>query len=229
MKKYVALLCLLVLTSFVSVNGQDLQGKFSLSPFSGLTLPMGELANNKLADIAGGDAIFRKIGFKFGIAIDYFFTSNLAAGLDFRYVSFGSKKIDADGQEFESDSKITGMLFGVHGKYFFIPEGSVRPYAIAGGGLYTSKLVDVEDALFPYHGEGTFDFDIDSKPYLLFGGGVVYFVSPSVSIFGEATLDYTLTDGAMYELEGVEMREIKTNYYFIDFVVGLNIWFGATE
>ena len=77
------------------------------------------------------------------------------------------------------------------------------------------------------------DLDFDTKSYLIIGGGVTYFVSPTVSVFGELTIDYLMLDGAGIELDGQPVYEdgnqveVETNYYFLDFMVGLSIWFGG--
>jgi opacity protein-like surface antigen len=217
----------IILIIFSAVNAQDLQGMFNVSPFGGLAMPMGDLADDDPVQVMEGDAAFRSMGFKFGVAVEYFFTPNLGAGLDFRYATFGSKDVEFDEGTFESDSKITGMMFGAHAKYMFMSEGAVRPYGILGAGFFIGKFKDVEGVF--YQMDEVLEFDMDSKLYFLFGGGVNYFISPTISIFGEATLDYAMTDGAKLKIDDEEIAEIGTNYYFIDLIVGANIWFGGTE
>jgi opacity protein-like surface antigen len=219
--------CLFILIVFSAAGAQDLQGMFNVSPFGGLAMPMGDLADDDPVQVMEGDAAFRSMGFKFGVAVEYFFTPNLGAGIDFRYATFGSKDVEFEEGTFESDSKVTGMMFGAHGKYMFMTEGTVRPYGILGAGMFIGKFKDVEG--FLYGMEGTLDIDMDSKFYILFGGGLSYFVSPTISIFGEATFDYAMTDGAKLKIDDEEIAEIGTNYYFIDLIVGINVWFGGTE
>ncbi len=226
MKKLLLLSTLLVFGLFSTTVGQDLQGMFSLSAFGGVGIPMGDLADDDPEAMEEGDAAYRAMGFKFGVAGEYFFTPQLAIGMDFRYVSFGSKDIEFQGETFETDDKLNVMMIGVHGKFVFMTEGDMRPYAIAGAGLAFPKLKDIVG--FDETDEKV-DIDIDSKPYFIFGGGVIFFVTPTVSLFGEATFDYMLTDGAMMEYDGTEIGEIETNYYSIDLAVGVAFWFGGTE
>ncbi|NIP42070.1 MAG: outer membrane beta-barrel protein [candidate division Zixibacteria bacterium] len=220
-------LCVCILISFSALTAQDLMGRFNVSPFGGIGIPMGDLASDDPDEILDGDAAFRSIGFKFGVAAEFFFTPSIAAGVSFRYASFGSKEIELLGETFESDSKVTGMLFGAHAKFVLTPAGPVRPYILGGGGLFMSKYKDVEGILYDFTDIDKIDVDIDSKFYFMFGGGVMFFVSPNISLFGEATFDYALTDGATLEYEDMELGEIGTNYYFLDLIVGLNIWFGG--
>ncbi|HEQ98018.1 MAG TPA: hypothetical protein ENO22_01610 [candidate division Zixibacteria bacterium] len=229
MVKAALTLFLCVLLSFSALTAQDLMGKFNVSPFAGIGVPMGDLASDDPEEILDGDAAFRSIGFKFGVAAEFFFTPNLAAGVNFRYVSFGSKEIELIEETFESDSKITGMMFGAHAKYVLTTVGPVRPYVLGGGGLYMSEFKDVEGILFDFTDIDKIDVDVDSKFYFLFGGGVMYFVSPNISIFGEATFDYAMTDGAKLKYEDMDLGEVGTNYYFLDLIVGLNFWFGGIQ
>lgn len=239
----------LVLGVALTVSGQDLRARLSVSPFAGLGLPIGDMANNDAdyADYIDDDAFYRKMGFKFGIAVDYYFTSNLGAGLHFRYATFASKDIDFGGIMVRTDDRLHLTMFGAHGKYVFVPDGMVQPYGIIGAGLVMSTIKnwraysillekDLDD--FGIYMEEV-DMDINAKPYLILGGGVTCFVSPTISLFGEFTIDYLFWDGAKMEVDGeqsielpvtaVEQLEFDTNYYFFDIVVGLSIWFGCTE
>lgn len=230
MKRFFLFSVLLILGTTLTVNGQDLQGMFSLSPFAGIGLPMGDMANDDVPEVTEGDALYRKTGFKFGAEIDYFFTPNLGIGIDFKYATFSAKDIIYEGVTYTTDDKLKLMMFGAHAKYMFIPDGTVRPYGVLGGGLVISKLKDWD---YFENLEYEADLDFDTKPYLIFGGGVTYFVSPTVSVFGELTIDYLMLDGAGIELDGQPVYEdgnqveVETNYYFLDFMVGLSIWFGG--
>jgi hypothetical protein len=76
------------------------------------------------------------------------------------------------------------------------------------------------------------DVDLDNKLYIEFGGGVAYFVSPRVSIFGDISIENMRFDGAQMELEElpeVDDAEIETNYNTFDFIFGVNIWFGESN
>ncbi len=225
MKKLLIIAALFVFCAFSVVNAQDLTGMFSISPFGGLGLPMGDMGENDPVKIDEEDAIARGMGFKFGLDVDYFFTPNIGAGAEFLYAIFGNN-YDPE-PEFGADDKLNTMMIGVHGKYVFMPESMFRPYGVIGAGMVMNKIKDAQ-----VDEEGTEgEIKIDSKIYLRGGIGGMYWVSDMISIFGEIGLDYMMTDGAGIEVDGtaVEDYEITANYMFIDFKVGLNIWFGGSE
>ena len=51
MKSFFLFSVLLILGTTLTVSGQDLQGMFSLSPFAGIGLPMGDMAENSAVEI----------------------------------------------------------------------------------------------------------------------------------------------------------------------------------
>ncbi len=219
MKKVLIIAALLVFGTFSMVTAQDLKGMFNLSPFAGLGMPMGDLADD---DLENEDGLYRKMGFKFGVMAEYFFTNNIAAGLNFLYAIHGAKDIEG----FESDDKLHTMNIGAHGKYVFMTEGMLRPYGILGAGITMNKIKDV-----PFDTETDVEVKLDSKIFVMGGIGVMYWVSEMISVFGELGFDYLMTDGAGIEIDGetVEDSEVGANYYFLDLKVGINIWFGGQE
>jgi hypothetical protein len=227
-KQLFTLTCALLLVLSVGASAQDVAGKFSVSPFAGIGMPMGDMADDDPEAVINGDAGFRKMGIKFGIAGEYYAAPNYAFGISFRYASFGSKDLTLPEPigTFESDSKLTAMIFAVHGKYIFIPDGVTRPYGILGGGLGMAKFTDVEGDF--YGVEDPIDFDAMTKPFMFGGLGVDYFASPTVSIFGEVTFDYAFIDGTKLEADGVEYQEMGANYYFVDIVAGIRVFFGGS-
>jgi outer membrane protein W len=220
-KKLLIIVALLVFGAFSVANAQDLQGMFSISPFGGLGMPMGDMGDDE-----GEDAMNRAMGFKFGLEADYFFTPNIGAGVEFMYAIFGNDYEDEYADEY-GDDKLNTMMIGVHGKYVMMPESMFRPYGVVGFGMVMNKVKDVYDWETEEEGE----LKLDSKFYLRGGIGGMYWVSEMISIFGEVGLDYMMTDGSGLEFEGTEIpdAEVTANYMFIDFKVGANIWFGGTE
>lgn len=229
MNRFTAALILniLILSSFLSA--QNLAGRFNISPYAGIGIPMGDLADDDPSAILNGDAFFRKTGLNFGLNAEYFFSSSLGVGLNFRYVSFGSKDIEIAGYNLDSKSKITAVILGVQAKYAFMKGNTLRPYVLGGVGIYGSTLVDFDALLFDLVFTDRIDVDVDTRLYTILGGGAMYFVSPTISIFGEVTLDYLLTDGASLKYENLELGILGSNYYFVDLVAGINIWFGGTK
>lgn len=232
MKRFLILLVLLAFGLGSAASGQDLQGMFNISPYGGLGIPMGDMGDNELPD-PDEKAIARSMGIKFGLEADYFFTPNLGAGAEFMYAIFGNN-YDPE-PELGADNKLNTMMIGVHGKYVFMPESMFRPYGVIGFGMVMNKYKDAWGYVDDEAVEG--EYKLDTKFYLRGGIGGMYWVSDMISIFGEIGIDYMMTEGAgqefegetVYESDGETEDEIMGNYMFIDFKVGVNIWFGGTE
>jgi hypothetical protein len=232
MKSVLTAACIILLVLSSGAVAEDLTGKFTVAPFGGIGLPMGDMADDAQEAVINGDAGFRKMGFKFGILGEYYVAPNYSLGLSFRYASFGSKDLEltdptsGETATYESDSKMNAMIFALQGKILFMTEGTTRPYAVLGAGFASAKFTDVEGMF--YGVDESIDFDAVTKPFIIAGLGADYFASPNISVFGEATFDYFFSDGTKLEADGVEYQELGTNYYFIDFVVGVKFWFGGS-
>lgn len=213
MKKVLILVAIVLICASSMVNAQDLKGMFNISPWAGLGIPMGDFGST---DVENDNAAFRKMGFKFGADAEYFFTSNIGLGVDFMYAIFSS---DYPSEAEDYKDKVNSMNFGVHGKYVFMPENMLRPYVKAGVGMTMNKQK-------PDTGD---EAKIDSKLFINGGFGAMYWVSEMISVFGEAGFDYLMVDNAKVKINDEEVGELTTNYYFIDFKVGLNVWFGGSE
>ncbi len=230
MKKVLIFAAIFMFGAFSMVSAQaDLQGMFNVSPFGGLGLPMGDLADD---DLENEDGLYRSMGFKFGVSAEYFFTPAIGAGLDFLYAMHGAKEIEEGGETFDPGDKLNTMNIGAHVKYVFMMEGMLRPYVIAGGGMTMNTLKDVplevdEDGNITE----TAEVKLDPKLYFMGGVGAMYWVSDMITVFGELGFDYLMTDGSGIEIDGTEVpdEEVTANYYFLDFKVGINIWFGGME
>jgi opacity protein-like surface antigen len=223
-KKVLIFVAILMICASSMVNAQDLTGMFNISPYAGLGIPMG-----KMSDTEGEDALARTTGFKFGANAEYFFTPNIGAGVDFMYAIFGNDYTDAEIEEL-GDNKLHTINIGGHVKYVFMPESMLRPYATAGVGVTMNK---VKDYIIDFDNEGNpilGDAKLGTKMFLNGGIGAMYWVSEMISIFGEADFDYLLTKNATIEIDGEDTgEEITSSYYFLDFKVGLSVWFGGSE
>jgi hypothetical protein len=213
---------------------QNLAGKFSLSGFGGFAFPMGDLADDDIAD--NHESLYRTIGPQFGVAFDYFFTPGFGAGLQFKYVSLPSTEWEIIETKPDQDDVMTILQIGVHGKYIFIPDGSVRPYGKFGFGMVMISLTDFPLILPPgTHYIPETDIEVDNRFYLEFVAGVMFFVSPQVSLFAELSYDYLMLDGAETKvtnkpkLSWLETGDIDINPYYIGIIAGINIWFGGTD
>jgi outer membrane protein W len=218
-KKVLIFVAIFMICASSMVNAQDLAGMFNITPWAGIGIPMGKLSDKLGED---DDALARSTGFKFGANAEYFFTSNIGAGVDFMYAIFGNdftqEEIDAFG-----DNKLNSMNLGAHVKYVFMPESMLRPYAVVGIGLTMNTLKDLED-----EGE-TVDADLSTKLFLNGSIGAMYWVSEMISVFGEFGFDYLMTDNATVKINDEEVGEMTSNYYFLDFKAGFSVWFGGTE
>lgn len=221
MKKAFIFGCVFVLVFAAFANAEDMTGKFAVSPFGGLGLPMGDLADDDPVAIDEGDAAYRAMGFKFGLCADYYISPTYSLGISFRYATFGAK----DFEGYEPDDKMNAMIFTLNGRWYFSnPESTVLPYITWGGGIASMSFKDIEDM---ESGE-KFDVDAITKPFILVGAGGDYFVSPTVALFAEGSFDYFFSDGGKIKIDGNDTGgEIGTNYFFLDFVVGARFYFGG--
>ena len=206
----------------MTVRAQDLQGRFSISPYAGISLPVGVMAENSVDQMEGDGSLYYKPRFKYGVSVDDFYTPILGAGLHFRYAKFNVRNVEYEGEIYPIDDKLSLLMFGVHTKFFLKPDGIIRLYGVLGGGLAMWTLKD-------WNYVENLEEEVDLELYFLFGCGVTYFVSPTVSVFGEFTLDYLLRDFAGFEIEIEEERiedvTIYFNSHFINVMFGLTIWF----
>lgn len=229
MKKLTLGLILLVILISSNLFAEDLKGKFSISPYVGLGFPIGDFADDDWS--TNEDAAYRAMGYKFGLSFDYYFSKNFAGGLNFKYISFPSKDYDVL-DEPDQDDKLKMTLIGVYGKLIFVPEGDVRPYGKVGFGILNSSISDFPAIDWQSGVYYVTDVELDSKYYLQFGAGISFFVSPNVSLFGELTIDNLRMDGAKMEftdIPGAEDGEIEVNHNAVDFIAGINIWFGGAK
>lgn len=224
------LLMLIICISFGLCSilyAQDSPGKICLSGFAGFAFPMGDLADDDVRD--NDESMYRTVGPQFGASFDYFFTSNFGAGLQFKYVSLPSKDWDIL-DEPDQDDVMTFLQFEARGKYVFIPYGSIRPYGKFGFGLVMTSVSDFP-AILP---GGRFyvitDVEVDTRFYFELGAGLMFFVSPQVSIYGELNYDYLMLDGAetkLTDVRGDPEGEVDINPYYIGLIAGLNVWFSS--
>ncbi|MBD3218860.1 MAG: outer membrane beta-barrel protein [candidate division Zixibacteria bacterium] len=221
MKKLGVMLAVMVfcLSSIAPAQETDLSGLFDVSVFGALDIPTGVTQ----ADLTDG-GLYRKTGFGFGAAGEYFFTTNVGAGLDFMYNTFSAKDV----MSVEMNDKFTAIMIGAHLKAGYPLEGGIIPYASAGGGVALTEWKDVLSEVGP----DEVTIDIDPAFYINGNLGVMYFVSPMISVFGEASGYYLMTENtsteAEYEGDGFS-GEFGVNLKWLAFKAGINIWFGMAE
>jgi opacity protein-like surface antigen len=220
-KCFILVLAGLLLFSFSSVLAAGLKGRIGISGRGGLGFPIGAFADEGSYSTTLADSIMHgtlrekglaKIGYGFGVAIEYFVTDKIAVGGSFDYQSFG---LDAKEMEDEVRSFFPGdgveivakgegahriKSFGVFGKYLFTASPKISPYLKVGLGMgqlssefdlvLTASDGAVETAL-GVNGER----ESDMKLSFDMGGGVMYRLSQSIWITGEILYTHLAIDG----------------------------------
>jgi opacity protein-like surface antigen len=182
MRKSIGLLLALALWAGISgpawAQGDS---KFSLAPGAGIALPVGGF----------GDAY--NMGLHVGAGVDVNLAKNFYLFGDLRYLFFSP---DIAGWDFPSSAKISGGQSGIFsiftgGKYLAPMSGKLKIYGLAGLGLCflsTSDLTADYTIVTPWSTttvHATFMFDSETAFGLLFGGGLVYELKPSLGLFAE--------------------------------------------
>ncbi len=194
-----------------SLYAQVMKGKFAISGNVGVSLPMGDFADEE----KGG----AETGVGFGANMEYFISDNVSMGANFAHRNFGMKTDEAErefkeeilmslpgaeaGLDVNGDYKIPS--FGVFGKYSFLTGSKISPFLKLGVGLGTFKgSIDldgyVEYGVARLNIMGSQDVS-ESKTYLDIGGGFMYMISDNIAFTGEALFTHLLTDGIEGDME----------------------------
>jgi hypothetical protein len=206
------LAAVLIFAATAPAQVMDLTGMIDGSAFGIVDIPTGFTQGDWEE---GGMA--RELGFGGGVSGDYFFHPYVGAGVHFMYHTFSGKDF---GDE-PMDDKFTAIMIGAHVKGVYPLEMGIIPYGTAGGGLALTKWKDVawEDDMV--------EFDIDPAFYITGNVGVMYFVSPTVSVFAEAGGNYIMLDGTTYTVDSEEF-EFPKSVPFATIKAGVNVWFSLT-
>ncbi|HDS00757.1 MAG TPA: hypothetical protein ENO22_14270 [candidate division Zixibacteria bacterium] len=216
MKKIVVLLVTVLVCFAATAPAQvmDPTGMIDGSAFGIVDIPTGFTQ----ADWEEG-GMARELGFGGGVSGEYFFHPFVGAGIHFMYHTFSAKDM---GDE-PMDDKFNAIMIGAHAKGVYPLEMGIIPYATAGGGVALTKWKDMP-------GEGDLvEFDIDPALYITGNIGVMYFVSPTVSVFAEAGGNYIMLDGTKYTVGSDETEfDFPKNVPFASIKAGVSVWFSLT-
>ncbi|NIS15750.1 MAG: outer membrane beta-barrel protein [Aliifodinibius sp.] len=211
MKKIVVMLAaVLIFAATAPAQVMDLTGMIDGSAFGIVDIPTGFTQGDWEE---GGMA--RELGFGGGVSGDYFFHPYVGAGVHFMYHTFSGK----DFGDQPMDDKFTAIMIGAHVKGAYPLEMGIIPYGTAGGGLALTEWKDI--------GEDLETWDIDPAFYITGNVGVMYFVSPTVSVFAEAGGNYILLDGTTATADSEEF-EFPKSVPFATIKAGVNVWFSLT-
>lgn len=174
----VVLLLALAVPAAAAGNGEIIVGGAA-----GAGIPTGDFGD--LADT----------GFSGGAFVDYMVTPNLGLGVDAMFHGPGGKEsfINTLPNSID-DVTFEIMQFTAHGRWVFMPEQSVMPYAVAGGGVYNFKT--------NYHGTGLSD-NTSTKGGIFGGVGADYKLTSMIRIGAEGVWHDVFTQGNSSQLFSV--------------------------
>jgi hypothetical protein len=172
-----AALMLLVVTGAANASGAG----WSIDGFGGGAMPMGDFADENLADA--------QTGYQFGGAIDYAMNDLWAFGVDLSYArnTHGAEGETIDlgaGDSYTLDSdKFTTVQYGVHARGTLPGTGPLRYHGTLGLGMYMTKE-EWEETLVLGGTSNTSSGESDNQTGfgIRLGGGAMYALNPSWGI-----------------------------------------------
>ncbi|KXK41049.1 MAG: hypothetical protein UZ05_CHB002003252 [Chlorobi bacterium OLB5] len=172
MKKLLILTAIFIAIS-VSTFSQTYQKSFA-SLGGVISIPVGDISD------AWG------VGFNIHGNAGYVFHQNIAARLDLQYNTFPYKESgDYTGYSLKSTSIMGDVMVGLFNK-----DADIKPYGLAGLGLYLNSVSDMK-----YQGVTYYRGSSETNFGMKFGGGVAFKVSPKLSLFGETSFNIIFGEG----------------------------------
>jgi hypothetical protein len=224
MRKVIVLTSVLMVALLFSSAAQaEILGKFAVSPYAGVVIPIGDAADT---DPDNEKALGAKTGLGFGAMAEYGLTENVMVGGRFGYNMFGfDEDLDIfEGAELDSPNW-TVMEFGAYVKLLLSAGSNTRPYFKAGVNAGKAKFkADEAEA-------GEIELDVASALGLEGGVGVLHMFSENMGGFVEGSFNHLMTDGKDAEilvdgdtfLEG----EAEGNVQWIALRAGVTFFFGG--
>jgi type 1 fimbria pilin len=127
MKKFFIAVMVLALALALASPTYAAEGKIKLSVGADVLIPTGDFSNGQ------------STGFGGSVRGQYDITPMFSAGLTVGYFTWSGKDYTVAGQNV-SGASFKGLPVRVFGKYYFMPEGATRVYAIAELGLFFSSV-----------------------------------------------------------------------------------------
>jgi outer membrane protein OmpA-like peptidoglycan-associated protein/opacity protein-like surface antigen len=175
------------------------------------------------------DDIYGPEPYRMGIDVSLFFkygvTRNFVFDLSGSYISTyddTSATEDANLKFMKkdlADTKLTGMLFGLTGNFYFLPDGKIQPYLLAGLGIDMWKTKPAEGP-----GDDISITDFGGKA----GLGVNFWLSENFTLDVQAKATYELSNISADEVPGVDLSDWDQRSFrgYIEPSIGLTYWFG---
>ncbi|HWO57375.1 MAG TPA: outer membrane beta-barrel protein [bacterium] len=227
MRKVIVLTSVLMVALLFSSAAQaEVLGRFAVSPYGGVVIPIGDFADN---DPENENSLGAKTGFGLGAMAEYGLTENVMVGGRFGYNQFG---FDEDMSPVEGATldgpKWTVMEFGAFVKLLLSAGSNTRPYFKAGVNAGKAKFKTDAEA----GGEsGEVEIDVATALGLEGGVGVLHMFSPNLGGFVEGSFNHLMTDGKDVELtvdgDSFGTEEATTNVQWIAVRAGVSFFFGG--
>lgn len=231
MKKFLIFTVALTLCAFTAAPGDelgdDLTGVVEITALGGLGIPVGDLADNNLD--TNDKSAFRKVGYDIDAVLNYYVSSNIGLGISYSACAFGSRTVKLDNQNVESGSEMRASLLGLQVKIVPSNDATLQPYGLVAGGLMFSKIHDLEPRFTS--ASTTADYEVDSSPYMMVGGGLSYPLTDKVSFALEGTFGLAFSDGSEVKLNDVAQKdmEIQSDYSFFGIGAGFQVQLGSLQ
>ncbi len=217
MKKTLALTLLMLLVIFnLSAVAQDdddeiEKDKAELTFFGGFGIPSGDLSN-------WGDSLNPSSGNNIGLEGGFFFTTNITAGFNFTYTSFGIDSND------ELVKNLTHRLYSpsLYVKYYLPTESNFVPYLKGVVGLdfarFTTSVPNVNGSRYR---------QVSYDPALAYGIGIgaFYYTADYSGFFVEANYRISKTEDVKY----LDVATFGVNATTIDIHAGFRVLIGSDE
>ena len=182
MKKHVILFVIgFVLISFFSVRASDLKGRFALSGQGGVSIPVGDFADEKRFDAEIGSGV--------GGAAEYFVSNSFAFGGTVRYTVNDRYKKVIYAPDLTAGQKYKMINFGAFVKYVFPTQSNLMPYVRLDLGFYKHSFCDD-------YGEVETSVSFPAKFGFGGGGGLMYRANDHVSVSTGLLFHNAFTEGA---------------------------------
>jgi OmpA-OmpF porin, OOP family len=185
--KFIAAMALVLVICASSVLAADWNSNFGISARGPFLVPLFKGSNY---DNFKGPYGALMMGWDGAIEVKYGIPRKFIVNLSFNVTSTYDDTTATTDQSFKMNSTnnayshLTGMLIGLTGQYYFLPESNVQPYLLGGVGFDIWKMKTMV-------GDSTYNFtDLSLKG----GAGINFWVSEHIAIDLQGKLSYGLAN-----------------------------------